>query len=254
MKRLVCLHGFTGAPESWDAVLAELPPDVETLCPGIVGHDPDIPRTGSHFEDEVDRLAATLASTDGPYHLAGYSLGARLALGLLVCHRQLFCSATLIGVHPGLGSERERQERAIADDELAHRLERDGVERFVDFWQSLPLFNSQSTLPPEVLHAQRQRRLDHASEGLAYALRALSLGRMPDYRSRLPKLDVPVLLMAGAEDLKFSRLAEAMSVLLPSSTFETVPAAGHNLLLEAPPEVAASLLSSMHTVGPGSDR
>ena len=242
MKLLVCLHGFTGAPESWDAVLAHLPPDVEAICPPIVGHDPGVPLTSGSFEDEVDRLAGVLPLSGGLLHLAGYSLGGRLALGLLVRHRQLFASAVLIGVHPGLGCERERRERAAADEALARRLEREGVERFVDYWQSLPLFASQRAfLASGMLDMQRTLRLRHRPEGLSHALRVLSLGRMPDYRRGLPALDLPVRLMAGERDGKFRRLAGEMAVALPRAELEVVSGAGHNLILEAPRTVAAAI-------------
>ncbi len=242
MKRLVCLHGFTGAPEAWDAVLAALPEGIDAVCPPLVGHRRDLPLTGESFEHEVDRLAGILAGLRGPFHLAGYSLGGRLALGLLVRHRKLFASATLIGTHPGLGRASERRQRAAADDELAKLLERGGVERFVDRWQNLPLFETQRCLPPEMLEAQRQRRLRHRADGLAYALRVLSLGRMPDYRGQLPGLELPVHSMAGERDEKFRRLAVDMAACLPRGTIEIVPAAGHNLILEAPAAVAAAIL------------
>ncbi len=233
MRPLVCLHGFTGSPAAWDAVLAALPEDARALCPAIAGHHPDLPLAARRFEHEVDRLAALMPQSGG-LHLAGYSLGGRLALGLLVRHRQLFASATLIGAHPGLGGAAERRDRAAADDALARRLEREGTRAFVDRWQDLPLFATQSALPPEVLEAQRRRRLRHRPEGLAHALRVLSLGRMPDFRRHLPALDLPICLMAGEQDEKFRRLVEEMASALPRATIQVVPAAGHNLLLEVP--------------------
>ncbi len=244
MTRLVCLHGFTGAPDAWDAVVEFLPSGIEAVCPTIVGHDPSLPLVGA-FGDEVDRLAAALPRADGPLHLAGYSLGGRLALGLLVRHRELFASATLIGVHPGHSDEAERRQRAAADDELAASLERDGVERFVDHWQGLSLFASQRDLPADVLETQRRRRLRHRAEGLAYALRYLSLGRMPDWRRELPGLDLPVHLMAGELDAKFRRLAESMAQILPVGSVEVVDGAGHNLTLEAPRAVARAITGAL---------
>lgn len=249
MNALVCLHGFTGDPGVWDSVLELLPSEIEALCPPIAGHEPGVPLSGT-FEQEVERLAADLPRDRGPFHLAGYSLGGRLALGLLARHRRLFARATLIGVHPGLGGEAERRRRAAADDELARGLERDGVERFVDRWQGLPLFRTQLALPPGVLEAQRFRRLGHRPEGLAHALRALSLGRMPDYRCDLPAIELPVHLMAGERDGKFRRLAEATASALPRGTVEIVPACGHNLVLEAPRAVASAIERAFGGGGP----
>lgn len=241
MRPLVCLHGFTGGPASWDAVLAELP-GVDALRPTIAGHGPTAPLAGS-FEDEVDRLARALPAA--PCHLAGYSLGGRLALGLLVHHRHRFASATLIGVHPGLATEEERRRRRAADEELAGMLERSGLEPFVARWEALPLFATQRALPREVLEAQQRTRLGHRARGLAHALRVLGLGNMPDDSGELPRLDLPVHCMAGELDPKFRRLAERTAAALPRGTVEIVPGAGHNLPLEAPGAVAAAISRSL---------
>jgi 2-succinyl-6-hydroxy-2,4-cyclohexadiene-1-carboxylate synthase len=64
---------------------------------------------------------------------------------------------------------------------------------------------------------------------------------MPSYWTQLSRVDVPVLLMAGAEDVKYRRTARRMAELLPRATVEIVASAGHNLLLEAPGRVAAAL-------------
>ncbi len=238
--KIVCLHGFTGARASWQAVIECLPKGIETICLPIVGHEAPVPQGRQSFEDEVDRLADSLP-VKGPLHVAGYSLGGRLALGLLVRHGRLFSGATLIGAHPGLSDERQRRERIRADDALASKLEHDGLERFVDTWQNLPLFESQRSLPRSVLETQRSQRLMHRPEGLAYALRTLSLGRMPDYGSKLRGINLPVRLMVGAHDLKFRRLAQTMAAALPVAIVDIVPAAGHNLILETPRTVASAI-------------
>ena len=225
-------------------MLAALPAEVAAVRPAIVGHDPRLPLSGRRFEDEVDRLARALPpAAGGDCHLAGYSMGARLALGLLARHRRRFASATLIGVHPGLASAGERRARQASDEALARRLESEGLERFIDHWQSLPLFRTQAGLPPAVLAAQRRQRLRHDPAGLAYALRLLGLGQMPDYRAELARLELPIRLLAGELDGKFRRLGESMAEALPQAEVEVVPGAGHNLLLEAPRAVAAAILS-----------
>ena len=135
MRRVVCLHGFTGAPESWDEVRAALPAGGRVECPSLLGHDPGDTFTSPTFEAEVDRLARQLrgrasdpllhSSVDEPWHLAGYSLGGRLALGLLAGHPSLFASATLIGTSPGLEGEDERRQRREADERRARLLKRE---------------------------------------------------------------------------------------------------------------------------------
>ena len=241
------LHGFTGCPESWDPVTALLPDDLEVLRPTLRGHDPArIDEEGIGFEDEVDRLAHWLTErAEPPMHLAGYSMGGRLALGLLVRHRRLFDSATLIGVHPGIADPEERRRRRASDEALARRLESRGVEDFVDRWQELPLFATQRRLPAAVRERQRTLRLRHRPSGLALALRTVGAAAMPDYRPYLPRLDLPIRLLAGASDDKFRRIARAMARSLPQGSVEIVPGAGHNLILEAPRAVAAAILRAI---------
>ena len=231
---LVCLHGFTGSPTSWDPVLAALRAQgarpLRVLTPTVVGHEgaaatlmegghtqvapvahdsaPASPPTATSFEDEVDRIARGLPR--GTLHLLGYSLGARLALGLAVRHRVRFESITLVGVHPGLVDPAERSARAAADDALADDLERGGLAAFVARWEALPMWASQRRLDPAVLAVQRAQRLQQDPARLAAALRVLSLGRMPSYVDALPTLDLPVTLVVGHADAPFRPRAAAM--------------------------------------------
>src|SRR4029077_15510464 len=101
-------HGFTGSPRSWDFL-----PDRRALpriVPALVGHSGS--EAGSEvngFEDEVDRLASL--TPERGVHAVGYSLGARLALGLALRHPARVTRLTLISCHPGLHSTAERAAR-----------------------------------------------------------------------------------------------------------------------------------------------
>jgi len=240
-ERILCLHGFTGAPASWDAVRSFLPPEADVEVPALLGHD-DGTITTDTFEDEVDRLAAGLRRRGGDgWHVAGYSQGGRLAVGLLVRHRGLFSGATLVSASPGLRSEEERARRREQDEKLAMRLETDGLESFLSYWEALPLFSSQSGVSEKRLAIQRAIRRQHRASGLAGALRTLGLGRMPSYWEDLASLGVRVRLLVGELDGKFRAIAGEMASILPRATVEVVGGAGHNLLLEVPERVAAAL-------------
>ena len=125
MRSVVCIHGFTGSPASFDGLARALARrGAARLCrPTLLGHGPQQPTVGlerggpcqaarpepvhgrvaDRFEAEVDRIAALVVREGfAGSHLLGYSLGARVALGLLARHACLFEGATLIGVHPGL--------------------------------------------------------------------------------------------------------------------------------------------------------
>ena len=245
--RVLLLHGFTGAPASWDPVVELLGGDVEVHAPPLLGHDPGtvdelLQSTPASFEEEAFAAFVELTTRFGnaPVHLAGYSLGARVALMMMATAPQRFISATLIGVNPGLADEAERAERRAADAKWTELLER-GIEPFVEAWERLPRGAAPARRPADTRGAQRAARLGHDPRGLALSLRVTGLGEMPNLRPRLPEIDVPVTLMAGGEDPKFRALAAETAALLPRSRVVVVPDAGHNLLLERPEAVAREL-------------
>ena len=249
MKQVLLLHGFLGAPESWDAVVQACGSAPLIVAPALVGHGdeaqavpPDAvlgPLGQLSFSDEVARLvnqARATGFTGGT--VCGYSLGGRLALGLALAAPELVTQLVVISAHPGLAEPLERAQRAQDDDALAAQIERDGLAAFVRDWERQALFRTQSELPEPVLAAQRRIRLGHAPWRVAGALRQLSLGRMPDFGPRLHELAMPVRWVAGAEDAKFRALALRMHGAVAHSTIEVIPGCGHNPLLESPRRVA----------------
>jgi 2-succinyl-6-hydroxy-2,4-cyclohexadiene-1-carboxylate synthase len=80
----------------------------------------------------------------------------------------------------------------------------------------------------------RPERLAHRPSGLASALRRLGAGAQPSYWSELRGLRVPVRLIAGARDEKFSALAARMLDLLPRGQLISIPDCGHAPHLERP--------------------
>jgi 2-succinyl-6-hydroxy-2,4-cyclohexadiene-1-carboxylate synthase len=239
---LVLFHGFTGAPGSFDAVIARLP-DRRTLCPALIGHGASAPGVAS-FVDEVDRLASLMPTE--PAHLAGYSLGARLALGLTLRHPQRVARLTLVGVNPGLTDEAERLARRRADAALCELLETQGLDAFLRVWEGQPLFASQERLEPAVRARRLALRRGHQPDELARCLRITGLSQMPDYWPELPRLTPPLTLLAGELDAKFCAMARAAQAQVPGSRLVIAPGAGHDLLLERPDLVAVELSRDQH--------
>jgi 2-succinyl-6-hydroxy-2,4-cyclohexadiene-1-carboxylate synthase len=242
----VFLHGFSGSPAAWDPVLRELPEGTRFVAPTIAGHGG---LAGpSSFEEEVERLAAVVRDARlSDVHLCGYSLGGRLAAGLLARHAALFASATLIGAHPGLGSDDERRARAAQDEEWARFIETEGVDAFVARWEAQPMFATQQRLPAEVLASQRAARASHGAAGLGAAMRGLGLARMPDYRAALLAVSesFEIDLVAGELDTKFAALARALATSIPRARLTIIADGGHNVVLERPAAIAAILRARM---------
>ncbi len=241
MTPLLLLHGFTGSPRSWAPVREQLPPRFAVVAPALLGHDGSSagPEIGA-FLEEAERVLALLPE-GGKAHVAGYSLGARLALALLVRHPERFEQATLVSAHPGLATADERETRRRDDRRWRALLETGGIEAFVAAWEAQTLWTSEAELPEAMRRARRLERLGHTPSGLARSLAVCGLGEMPDLRPLLGRVALRVTVMAGERDPKFLCLARELSSRLPRAALDLVPAAGHNLLLERPQRVAAAI-------------
>ena len=113
---------------------------------------------------------------------------------------------------------------------------REGIESFVNFWESISLWESQESLSTPVKHNLRQIRLDNNPAGLANSLRGMGTGQQPSLWPQLNTVNRPVLLITGRLDTKFCAIAQDMDAQLPNSLHQTIPQAGHTVHLEKPAE------------------
>ena len=164
--------------------------------------------------------------------ILGYSMGGRIAL--YTAFSGYFRALILESSSPGLEDAAEREERRASDEALAASIEREGVPAFIERWERIPLFASQKTLPSECREALHRQRLQNNATGLAQSLRGVGTGVQPSLYTQLPTLHIPVLLIAGELDTKFTTIAKRMAQALPQSQLHIIPAAGHTVHLEQP--------------------
>lgn len=222
--QVVLVHGFTQTGRSWDPVATRLRrAGHEVTAPDLPGHAGTPPAAG--LLDAAAQVAA--AAAPGPAAWVGYSLGGRVALHAVAAGAHVE-RLVLLGAHPGIDDPAERAERRAADAALAERIERIGVDAFLDEWLAQPLF---AGLAGDA--AGRHDRRRNTAEGLAASLRALGTGTQTPLWDALP--DVPTLVVAGERDAKFVALGRRLAGAMGSrATFATVAGAGHAAHLEQP--------------------
>jgi 2-succinyl-6-hydroxy-2,4-cyclohexadiene-1-carboxylate synthase len=170
--------------------------------------------------------------------VVGYSLGARLALGLLA--RDLVPAAVLISVHPGLADDAARVERAASDASWATRLRHEGTVAFLDAWEAQPLFVTQTLRASADVRARRHAERSLLDPNvLARSLEVLGLAAMPDLRAALVERANRAHLVAGADDAKFLAIARTLVHEAPALLIDVVDGSGHDPTLEAPVALAA---------------
>ena len=232
---LLLLHGFTGNRSTFAHLRERLTPRATVVAVDLPGHGQSPFTAETTFASTLAALLALLDALGLPWvDVAGYSLGARVALGLAVESGPRVRRLVLESGSPGLRRRRDRGERRRQDEALAARIESEGLDAFVERWEALPLFSGVRALSAEVQEALRGRRLAGDAEGLARSLRRLGLGSQPSYWSALPTIRTPTLLLSGARDEKFTEVAWRMAAELPVVWGHVFPGVGHAPHLEAP--------------------
>ena len=236
---LVLIHGFTGSVASWGAHLDVFATSgLRVIALDMLGHGrSDVPPLPSRYRiheccEDILAIMHTLDIQEGEATLLGYSMGGRIAL--YTAFSGFFRNIILESASPGIADENERYRRYRSDDALADLIEREGMAEFVDIWERIPLFESQKQLSPEAQATLHEQRMSNSERGLANSLRGVGTGQQPSLHTKLPELTLPVLLIAGELDSKFSGIAREMAAALPHAQLAIIPGAGHTVHLERP--------------------
>ncbi|CAN5636802.1 2-succinyl-6-hydroxy-2,4-cyclohexadiene-1-carboxylate synthase [soil metagenome] len=250
---VVLVHGFTQTHVSWGPVAADLCGDHVVTAVDAPGHGGSA-GVVTDLAAGADLLGRT-GSPTGPGDPArpavyvGYSMGGRLALRLALDQPHLVRGLVLLGATAGIDDPTERAERRAADEALARRIEAEGVEPFLRGWLAQPLFADLRPAADDLA-----ARKANSPTGLASSLRHAGTGTMdPPWWDELGACTVPVLVVAGAEDAKFTALGRRLAATLGggrTARLETIPGVGHAAHLQAPEAFAALVRSFVAALAP----
>ncbi|GEN54235.1 putative 2-succinyl-6-hydroxy-2,4-cyclohexadiene-1-carboxylate synthase [Halobacillus faecis] len=232
---LVLLHGFTGRTSTFDSITSRFENSYRFLKVDLPGHG----KTGAIGVVTMERFCRDLkAMLDQlgleKVSLLGYSLGGRTALSFAMLYPEYVIRLILESASPGLPTTEEQLSRQAKDKGLSEKLMEEGIESFVNLWESLPLFETQQFLPDDVAKTLREERLSQTAEGLSESLLGMGTGHQPSWWDQLPSLKCPVLLVTGEEDEKFQRINKDMAEHFSQAAHRVVKGAGHTVHLENP--------------------
>ena len=236
--RIVMAHGFTQTGRVWGSLEADLAVDHEVVLVDMPGHGRSEPVRADLVEG-----ARLLADTAGRATYLGYSMGARFCLHLALARPDLVDGLVLISGTAGLEDPAERRARRDSDQAMAELLDpADGrspapvsVASFVRAWVENPLFDG-----IEPAANGLEERLGNTGPGLASSLRLAGTGTQRPLWGDLRRLTMPVLLVTGDRDAKFTALGRRMARGIgPNAAHAVVSGTGHAPHLQRPAEVAA---------------
>ncbi len=226
---LVFLHYFGGSSGEWVEVMDELAVEYRCIAPDLRGFgDSEAPASNYTLNDYADDVAALVSSLGiERYALVGHSMGGKIAL--LCAARRLpgLQSLVLLAPSPPTPEPIKDEERARLLATYADRAAAAETARKI----------TAHTLAAPVLEQVIEDNLRSSST----AWRAwLERGSREDIAAEMSKVNVPVLVVAGAADQSITAalLQSEVIELIAGAQLIVLPNAAHLLPLELPQAVA----------------
>src|SRR4029077_12258555 len=241
------LHGFTLSGRSWRELIGKMPDGWMWVVPDLRGHGDT--RTAVGAPHTMDACAADLEMLwarigIGRSHVVGYSMGSRLALHVAVRLPERVRSLLTVSAHAGL-DEASRAGRRQSDEALAERIERFGVDPFVNYWSAQPMFAGLERRGAGFAARIRAERMANRPGGLAASLRGMGAGAMEPLWSELARIAIPCTFVAGEDDAPYVWWARRLAGAVPGSTLELVARSGHAVYMQRPAVFARVLAAHL---------
>ena len=224
-----CLHGAVGMAADWRGFAKNM------AASGIGTRAVDLwrflecnPMPLTDFSKALNADASGEVFRGNSRALLGYSMGGRLALHTLLEKDHPWQAAIIVSAHPGLESETERADRRGSDAAWATRALAGDWQKFLTAWNAQPVLGDAAMRDP-----QSSGRLIMRRREIARSFVDWSLGAQEPLWEHLGEIKIPVLWVAGENDLKFRALAERAVALIPKACLAIAPAAGHRVPWEA---------------------
>jgi pimeloyl-ACP methyl ester carboxylesterase len=197
-------HGRSGAPRSPDAY---------------------------SMERVVDDLARVLdhAAAGRRAVLAGLSFGGLASLHFALAHPERVRALVLIASGPGFKKPEAQAGWEAQVGRIADRLEKIGFEGFTTGRSAASSVGRRPELDAAVAAGRAIEAQD--PQGVALFGRRVA-GPAPGVIDDLARIQVPALVLVGAQDNAYLRAAEVMGAKLPQATRVVIPDAGHVVNIE----------------------
>ena len=235
------LHGFPFDRRMWRGQLEALGGEFRVVAPDLRGFGETTFAGGMTVESLAEDVAALLDELGlRRVVLGGLSMGGYVAFEFLRKFRGRVRALVLADTRPQADDAAARRAR----EENAQKVLSEGIAPFVE--SMLPKLLSPGTRERGggVVEGVRAMMLGTRPDTAAAALRAMAIRR--DQTELLPSIDVPALIVVGAEDsLTPPSDAEAMSAKVADSRLVVIEGAGHLSNVERPEEFNRALIEFM---------
>jgi 3-oxoadipate enol-lactonase len=227
---LLLVHGWPLDRTMWAGQLGGLASCARVLAPDLRGFGGSTVRPPYTIDQYADDLVAFLDALGlARAVVCGLSMGGYVAFSLLRRHRDRVRALVLADTRATADSDEARENRR----KLIGVIEQEGTTALAERQLQTMLGRSTLARQPQLVETVRRMMASTPPEGAIGALRAMA--DRPDSTPMLRSIDVPTLVVGGAEDsITPPDVLRAMAAEIPGSRVEIVEQAGHVCPLERP--------------------
>ncbi len=235
---VVLLHGYCGSSSYWEEAAIRLEERVRVIAPDLRGHGlssapEDETYTMECFADDIGQLLFALQVHN--VFLLGHSLGGYITLAFAEKYAKKLAGFGLVHSTPLPDSDAARANR----DKAVASLEEQGVASFVD--GLVPKLFAPAHLVSLADKVEHVKRIGYGTSLHGAQAAARGMKGRPDRKSAIQQAELPVLLVAGAND----GVIPVESVFAANSgtaVQTTLAQAGHMGMLEEASALAETIL------------
>ena len=224
---LVFVHGFPLSRGCWRPQIDSLSNMCRTIAPDLRGFGATGATSGTTTIDQfADDIAALLGELDtGPAVLVGHSMGGYVALAFARRHADLLRGLVLVATRAGQDSP----EAAAGRRATAEKVRAEGTRVVVE--AMAPKMLAPGNGDADIEAAVQGFMEPSSRDGVIGAL--LGMAERPDSTPLLGQIEVPTLVVTGADDLVIDPAeSQTMAQAIPGSQLHVIPDAGHLVAYE----------------------
>lgn len=227
---LLFIHGWPHDRTLWSGQLSGLSTHARCIAPDLRGFGGSTvagPYTMTQYADDLVALLDSLGIDRAI--VCGLSMGGYVAMAMLRQHRDRVRGLILTSTRATADTPEAREKRM----RLIDFVRENGLEALATRQLRAMVGETTFTSRPELLESLRRLMAGAPLDGVVGALQAMA--DRPDSTELLSKLDIPALVIGGAED-SFTPPAELgqLAALIPNARLELIATAGHVCALERP--------------------
>jgi pimeloyl-ACP methyl ester carboxylesterase len=217
---LLLTHGYSSTSAMWQGQIAALSKQHKLILWDMRGHgQSDYPGDASAYSAAltVGDIAALLDKAGAHSAIVGgLSLGGYMSLAFYRAHPQRVRALLIIDTGPGFKKDEARDAWNKRAHDTGDRFEREGLGGL------------------KLASRERSSVVHRDASGLARAARGMLTQRDAGVIETLPQINVPSLVVVGADDTPFLAASDYMAAKIPGARKVVIPAAGHAVNIDQP--------------------